>query len=516
MNPSSLPALKLPGIRMDQEEEEEKVNILKRKIDDEEEDVQLKRGTTKLKRETPPTTQEFFPTNPENLQRHRAILDNEYEIQATTEQPRCLVSVVTHLHGNIPAVIDRTESIVNDANFIVKTVPNGNTLSTRLMAPAGKAHLEHNVGDDECPSYNSSLRFIYVSRMRLFLNLQCLPQVHFDETQPVKFLPRNYYNEDFSGYSEEGLASLIQFPDFQKHIDDPNYCQYFPEKREYAEKVFSSNPHVTAPNDEQLFGIYIDIAIISPKVDDETKSTVTVKTFILSNTSQEFVDESLRYIEELIGEGDETIKEELEEFIEIGKCKLSTIIEAISSYTQNKGVPDGNTKLFLTDLSCSVYKTFDDTPRKYKKIEPVPVSSSEQDEYNKEITRKLFEDYHIPENRAEDFIDEECTGYDAGCGLLTFKDIQGKTVSKSEIEKKEYDKIFTILKSKLSELRGKLALGGSLIFNKMRQRTRKGSKRRTNKRYTIKRPITKRRTNKRRTNKRHTIKRRIIKRQGKK
>jgi len=336
--------------------------------------------------------------------------------------------------------------------------------------------------------------------MRLFLNLQCLSQVHFDETQPVKFLPRNYYNEDFSGYSEEGLASLIQFPDFQKHIDDPNYCQYFPEKREYAEKVFSSNPRVTAPNDEQLFGIYIDVAIIKPKVGDATKSTVTVKTFILSNTSPEFIDDSLRYIQELIEERDETIKEELEEFIEDGKCKLSTIINAISSYTKNKDVPDGNTKFFLTDLSCSVYKTFDDTPRKYKKIERVPVSDSHQADVNEEITSKLFDTHRIPIFNKDNYFTEN--GYDAGYGELTLADIQSKMLSKSEIEREEYNKIFTILKSKLIALRGVIALGGSRIFNKRQRRTRRGT--------------TKRRTTKRRTTKRRTTKRRTTKRRGKK
>jgi len=461
-------------------------------------DIGLKLPGEKRTRETPPTTQEFFPTNAEKLQRQHLILDNENVVTVTTDQPTCLVSIVIHMHGQLPVVIKKTEtetkSEVTDVGFIVKEVPNDNTISTRLMAPAGKAHIEHNVGDDECPTYNSSLRFIYVSRMRLFLNLQCLSQVHFDETQPVKFLPRNYYNEDFSGYSEEGLASLIQFPDFQKHIDDPNYCQYFPEKREYAEKVFSSNRPIEAPPDEQLFGIYIDVAIIKPKVDDATKSTVTVKTFILSNTSPEFIDDSLRYIQELIEERDETIKEELEEFIEDGKCKLSTIINAISSYTKNKDVPDGNTKIFLTDLSCSVYKTFDDTPRKYKKIERVPVSDSHQADVNEEITSKLFDTHRIPVNYKDDFLNDACSGYDAGCGLLTFEDIQRKTLSKDQIERGEYNKIFTILKSKLSELRGDIALGGSLIFNKRQRRTR----RRTTKRRTTKRRTTKRRTTKRR------------------
>ena len=474
----SLPALKLPGKKRTRE------------IEIDEEDTI--------------STSRFFPTNPEKLQRRNIILDAEYDIPNITDIPRCSVSIVIHMHGQIPVVIKKTETKENDVDFIVKEVPNSNTISTRLMAPAGEVHIEHEEGDDECPEYNSSLRFIYVSRMRLFSNLQCLSQVHFNESQPVKFLPRRYYNEDFSGYSEEGLADFTQFPDFKKYIDNPNYCQYFPEKREYAEKVFSSSLPLRAPTDEQLFGIYIDIAIIKPKVDDPTKNTVTVKTFILSNTSEDFIQASLRYIEELLVEGDNEkmeevlvegdnekmeevlvqggnakIKQELKEFIKSGTCKLSTIINAISSYTQNKRVPDGNTSFFLTDLSCSVYKTFDDTPRKYKKIERVPVTSIEQDERNRERTSHLFDTHRIPENYKDDFINDECTGYDAGCGLLTFAEIESKTLSKEQIEREEYTKIFTILKSKLSELRGYIALGGSLIFNKRQRRTKRGGKRRT-------------------------------------
>jgi len=463
-------------------------------------DIGLKLPGEKRTRETPPTTQEFFPTNAEKLQRQHLILDNENVVTVTTDQPTCLVSIVIHMHGQLPVVIDKTGPMVNDADFIVKEVPNDNTISTRLMAPAGKVHIEHIEGKDECPEYNSSLRFIYVSRMRLFSNLQCLSQVHFDETQPVKFLPRNFYNADLTGYSEEGLAELNTELEFKERLDDPNYCQYFPQKREYAEKVFSSNRPIEAPPDEQLFGIYIDVAIIKPKVGDATKSTVTVKTFILSNTSPEFIDDSLRYIQELIEERDETIKEELEEFIEDGKCKLSTIINAISSYTKNKDVPDGNTKFFLTDLSCSVYKTFDDTPRKYKKIERVPVSDSHQADVNEEITSKLFDTHRIPIFNKDNYFTEN--GYDAGYGELTLADIQSKMLSKSEIEREEYNKIFTILKSKLIALRGVIALGGSRIFNKRQRRTRRGT--------------TKRRTTKRRTTKRRTTKRRTTKRRGKK
>lgn len=465
-------------------------------------DPPLKIPGENRKRATP-STQELFPTNAENLQRDNIILDDEYDIPNITAQPTCLVSIVTHMHGQLPVTINRTGPKSNDANFIVKAVPNGNTISTRLMAPAGEVHIEHIEGEDKCPQYNSSLRVIYVSRMRLFSNLQCLPQVHVDETQPVKFLPRNFYNADLTGYSEEGLAELNTDLEFKERLDDPNYCQYFPEKREYAEKVFSSSLPIKAPEDEQLFGIYIDIAIIKPNVDDATKSTVTVKTFILSNTSQEFVDDSLRYIQELLVRGDETIEEllvegdnekmeevlvrgdetiekELEEFIENGICKLSTIINAISSYTKNKGVPDGNTKFFLTDLSCSVYKTFDDTPRKYKKIERVPVSDSYQTDVNEERRSNLFKTHRIPEFDKDDYFTEN--GYDAGYGELTLADIQSKMLSKDQIEREEYTKIFTILKKKLLALRGKIALGGSRIFNKRQRRTRRGGKRRTKRR----------------------------------
>ena len=476
----SLPAIKIPGEKRTRE------------IEIDEEDTI--------------STSRFFPTNPEKLQRRNIILDAEYDIPNITDIPRCSVSIVIHMHGQIPVVIKKTETKENDVDFIVKEVPNSNTISTRLMAPAGEVHIEHEEGDDECPEYNSSLRFIYVSRMRLFSNLQCLSQVHFNESQPVKFLPRRYYNEDFSGYSEEGLADFTQFPDFKKYIDNPNYCQYFPEKREYAEKVFSSSLPTKAPNDEKLFGIYIDIAIIKPKVDDPTTNTVTVKTFILSNTSEVFIQASLRYIEELLVEGDnETIEKELKKFIDDGKCKLSTIINAISSYTKNKGVPDGNTKFFLTDLSCSVYKTFDDTPRNYKKIERVPVSDSYQTDVNTEITSNLYKIHRIPEFDKDDFFTEN--GYDAGYGELTLADIQSKMLSKDKIEREEYTKIFTILQLKLLALRGIIALGGSRIFNKRQRRTRRGGKRRT-----------KRRTKQGSKRRRHTTKKlgRTKKRRGKK
>lgn len=473
---SSLPALKLPGIRIDQEEKE----------------VMPERGMI--------STPTFFPTNPEKLKRENAILDAVYEIHATTSQPTCLVSIVTHMHGHIPVVIYKTKSKVKDANFIVKTVPNGNTLSTRLLAPAGVSHEEVYAGNVVCPIYSSSLRIIYVSRMRLFSNLQCLPQVHFKETQKERFVPRDYYNEDLTKYSEKGLAQLTKY-NFIEYMDDPNYCKYFSEKTEYIEKVFSISPSLSAPIDETLFGIYIDIAIIEPKVDDETKSTVTVKTFILSNTSEEFMRASHAYIELLIGERDAKIKQELEEFIEIGTCKLSTIIEAISSYTKIKGVPDGNTSLFLTDLSCSVYKTFDDTPRNSKSFSSI--SPKDLDDYNREIKSKLFDDYNINESRLENYANEEGTGYvgyvDDNERLLTFGEIQGKRLSKDQMKKQEYNKMIEILTSKLPDLRNRVA-AGFIDFNKTRRhrtKTRRTKTRRT-KRHRTKRRTTKRRTKKRR------------------
>jgi len=469
MDPSSsLPALKLPGIRIDQEEKE----------------VMPERGMI--------STPTFFPTNPEKLKRENAILDAVYEIPARTRQPTCLVSIVTHMHGEIPVVIYKTKSKVKDANFIVKNIPNNNTLTTRLLAPAGVSHEEVYAGNVVCPTYSSSLRIIYVSRMRLFSNLQCLPQVHFEETQKEKFVPRDHYNEDRSGYSEKGLMNLTKL-NFIEYMNNPNYCKYFSEKNEYIEKIFSSSPSLSAPIDETLFGIYIDIAIIEPKINDETTSIVKVKTFILSNSSEEFMHASDAYIELLIGERDEKIKEELEEFIESGTCKLSTIIEAISSYTKKEGVPDGNTKLFLTDLSCSVYKTLNDND--------TPINSNDLDDYNNEIRSKLFEDYNINEFRLDNYANEEGTGYvgyvDDTERLLTFGEIQGKRLSKNQMKKQEYNKMIEILTTKLPELRNRVA-AGFIDFKKTRRHRNK------------------RRTNKRRTTKRHRTKRRTKKRQGKK
>ena len=467
------------GVLLPRDTQEEAVMTINKKRPRDEIETNTQEDTQQQVRQLKrSSTDELFPANAEKLQ--RLYLNAKYEIPTTTDQPTCLVSIVTHMHGHKSVVINRTNSRVTDAGFIVKDVPNGNTISTRLMAPAGEIHQEYSEGRDECPHYHSSLRIIYVSRMRLFSNLQCLPQVHFDETQPVKFLPKNYYNADLTGYSEEGLAYMTQNPDFKQYIDGPNYCQYFSEKRKYAEKVFSSNRPVEAPDDEKLFGIYIDIAIIEPKVGDLTKNTVTVKTFILSNTSQEFLHESLRYIEELLVGGDPKIKQELKELIKSGKCKLSTIIEAISSYTKNKGVPDGNTKLFLTDLSCSVYETFEGTPRKSKSLNKY-ISEGDLDEYNKEITSKLFEHYNIPENRAENYINDAFTGYENGHGLLTFAEIERSKISKEQMERQEEDKVLNSLTSKLPELRMKLA-AGSLIFNKRQRRTRRGKRRTRSKR----------------------------------
>ena len=479
MDPSSsLPALKLPGIRIDQEEKE----------------LMPERGMI--------STPTFFPTNPEKLKRENAILDAVYEIPARTRQPTCLVSIVTHLHGKIPVVIYKTKLIVKDANFIVKTVPNGNKLYTRVVAPVGRAHTEYT---EECPSYHSSLRIIYVSRMRLFSNIQHLPHVHLNETEKDKFFLRDNYNEDRSGYSEKGLAYLNDDLEFKETLEDPHYGKYFSKKDEYLEKVFTSTPNFLDPNlqNPELLGIYIDIAIIEPKVDDETKSTVTVKTFILSNKSEEFSLASIVYIEELLVGGDPRIKQELEEFIEIGKCKLSTIIEAISSYTKKEGVPDGNTSFFLTDLSCSVYKTLNDndTPRKLKASSSI--NSNDLDDYNKEIISKLFDDYNINESRLENYANEESTGYvgyvDDNERLLTFGEIHGKRLSKEQMKKQEYNKMIEILTSKLPDLRNRVA-AGFIDFNKTRRhRTKKRTtKKRTTKRRTTKRRITKRRTTKRR------------------
>ena len=194
----------------------------------------------------------------------------------------------------------------------------------------------------------------------------------------------------------------------------------------------------------QLFGIYIDIAIIEPKVEDATKNTVTIKTFILSNKSEELSLASYGYIEELLNEsnldhrGDYIIKQELEEFIEKGRSKLSTIFEAVSSYTRGKG----NTNIFFTDLACSEYKTFIDTPINLIHIEPSTIDLIELDEINKERTSKLFADKNIPQDYPEDYLNEDGNAFDNGCGILYFDEIESAKLSKSQAEKREYNKIF--------------------------------------------------------------------------
>jgi hypothetical protein len=436
----------------------------------------------------------FFPTTLDKLKRANVLLDTEYEIPATSSETYCLVSIVIHLHGQIPIRICTIKSKVNDANFIVKNVPNNNKISTRLMAPAGLTHIEHHEGDVECPDYNSSLRIIYVSRLRLFLNLQCFPQLHFDETKKEKFLPDYYYNEDKTEYSLEGLNDLEEEPEFDKYIRDPNYCQYFSKKNEYIEKVFSHSSDIKI-KDEGLFGIYIDVAIITPNIEQPT-SNVKVKSFILSNKSEKFKRDSYEYINELLTEGDVRIKQELEDFIDNGTCKLSTVIEAISSYTKHKQILDGNTNIFFIDLTCSVYTTFSDTPRNIKQIMRPTVSSNELDEINKKRTRHLYSNKNIPQDYPEDFLNEDGTGYDNGCGTLYFDEIERGKLLKSEIAKREYNKIFEILMLKVNELRERGIASGLLHRKKNRTRRRRRHYRRRHTRNQS-------RTNKRRTRNRN-------------
>ena len=452
-------------------------------------------------RQESPSTARFFPTTLEKLNRKNVLLDFSYDIDAITTETTCMVSIVSHLHGHIPVEIKIKDSIVKDADFIYRTVPNSNKLSTRLMAPAGLEHLEHYEGDEACPIYHSSLRFIYVSRMRMFKNLQCLPQVHFSETEKEKFLSRDYYNADYTGFSEKGLADLGQFPDFKEYIYNPQYCQYFPEKSEYIEKVFRSGP---SDKDEDLFGIYIDVAIITAKIGDPTKSTVTVKTFILSNKSEVFSRASIAYINQLLGDKNPEIKEELEDFIRSGTCKLSTIIEAISLYIKYNHVLDGNTKMFFTDLACSVYKTFDHTPRKIRRIRAPSIDEHTLDKINEERTASLFAKHGIPQESSGNYLNEDGTGYFNGLGDLYLIDINRAKFTKVQAEEHERDKIVEILEEKLRVLRMRLA-AGSLIFNKRhrhtmkRQRIKSRIKSRTMKGRRIKRRTMKgRRTNKKR------------------
>lgn len=446
----------------------------------------------KKRRRGDPSTPTFFPTNPEKLNRKNVLLDFSYDIDAITDERTCMVSIVSHLHGHIPVEINIQDSRVVDANIIVKTIPNGNRLSTRLMAPAGLEHLEHYEGDDEaCPIYHSSLRFIYVSRMRMFNNLQCLPQIHFSETEKEKFLSRDYYNADYTGFSEKGLADLEHYPDFKEYINNPHYCQYFSEKSEYVEKVFRSDP---SDKDEDLFGIYIDVAIIEPKIDDPTKSTVTVKTFILSNKSEDFSLATRGYIAELLVGGHTRIKQELEEFIERGVCKLSTIIKAVSSYTQNKGVSAGNTKMFFTDLACSVYKTFGHTPRNIRRIRAPSIDESTLDKINEERIASLFAKHGIPQESSDNYLNEDGTGYFNGLGDLYLDEINRAKFTKVQAEKKEYDKIFEILKSKMPELRSRVAFGMPIFNKKRRTKKQRRTGRRTKRRKTRRRGTKRRRT----------------------
>ena len=172
----------------------------------------------------------FFPTNPEKLKRENAILDATYDIPTITSEPMCLVSIVTNVHGAVPIVICKQKSIVKDANFIVKALPPNTTLSMRVVAPAGRLHTEYYEGTEECSDYNSTLRFIYVSRIRMFSNIQHFSQIHLNETEKDNFFLRDNYNEDRSGYSEKGLAYLKNDVDFRETLEDPHYGKYFSKK----------------------------------------------------------------------------------------------------------------------------------------------------------------------------------------------------------------------------------------------------------------------------------------------
>ena len=447
-----------------------------------------------------PSTPTFFPTNREKLHRRHTILDTMYDIPATTSDPICLVSIVPHLHGEIPIAVCKQNGKVKDVNVIVKRVPNDNTLSTRLMAPAGREHIEHHEGDDECPHYNSSLRIIYVSRMRMFSNVQCLSGLMVSETEKERFLPRDFFLDDTrTGYSQKGVRSIAADSEFHEYIHDPNYCKYYSRKNEYVEKICISKPEVEG---EQSFGFYIDVAIIRPK--NETTSTVTVKTFILSNKSPEFSEASHRYIEELLIRGNPDIKQRLHEFIESGVCKLSNVIDAVSSYTKAKGIENGNTEIFLTDLSCSVYKTFNNSPRERISIEPQDLTLIQVEEMNQEIKDELYTKHGIPTDYPDDYMNDDGDGFDNGCGVLYLSDIDAKRLSKSQLEKREYDKIFQIIRGKLPELRTRVASGFS-FFNKKQRRTKRRPRTRRTRRS--KRRGTKRRgTNRRGTKRRGTRK----------
>ena len=457
--------------------------------------LQIPVESQKREREMP-STPTFFPTNREKLHRRHAILDTTYDIPLAVRQPICLVSIVPHMHGEMPVVICRDNGKVKDANVIVKTVPNNNPLSTRLMAPSGKNHMEAQSGSYDCPTYNSTLRIIYVSRIRMLSNVRCLPDLMVSETEKVNFLPRDFLDDTRTMFSEKGIRGLRADPVFAEYIHDPDYCKYYPMKNEYVEKVFISRP-INGVREEQFFGFYIDFAIIRPK--NETSSTVTVETFILANKSPEDSEASHRYIEKLLIGGDPEINQRLHEFIETGVCKLSTIIEAVSSYTKEMGIEDGYAELFLTDLTCSAYRTFVDSPRNRKNIEPHDLTPIQVDEMNKEIVDDLLVKYGIPLSNPGHYINKKRNALENGCGVLYLSKIQSKQLSKSQLEKREYDKIFHILNAKLPELRSRVASGFS-FFNKRRHRTKRRPRTRRSKRRS------KRRTNRRGTNRRGTRK----------
>ena len=445
-----------------------------------------------------PSTPEFF-LKKQKLKRVDLILDTVYDIPAITPVPICLVSIILHMHGEIPVVICKVNKIVTDANYIVKTVPNENLLSTRLMAPAGREHIEYHEGGDECPHYNSSLRVITLSRKRMFLNVRCLPGLMIHETKKERFLPSDYFTDATrTEYSAKGLDDLAADPEFAEYINNPFYCMYYSRKNQYVEKVCISKDNSTA--DEHSFGFYIDVAIIRPK--NETSSTVTVETFILSNKSTEFSEASYHYIEKLLGSEDSDIKQRLQYFIQNGVCNLSTVIEAVSYYTKNMKIKNGNTELFLTDLSCSVHRTFVDSPRERLQIEPPNLDAIEVDELNKEIVDKLYKEYRIPPDYPDHFMNEDGDGYDNGCGVLYLSKIQSIRLSKPELEKREYDKIFDFLRAKLPGLRTRVAVGGSLHFNKRRYRTKRRIKRLSR---TKRRPRTRRSKRRTRRSKRRGI-----------
>ena len=194
----------------------------------------------------------------------------------------------------------------------------------------------------------------------------------------------------------------------------------------------------------------------------------------------------------------------MHEFIESGVCKLSNVIDAVSSYTKAKGIENGNTEIFLTDLSCSVYKTFNNSPRERISIEPQDLTLIQVEEMNQEIKDELYTKHGIPTDYPDDYMNDDGDGFDNGCGVLYLSDIDAKRLSKSQLEKREYDKIFQIIRGKLPELRTRVASGFS-FFNKKQRRTKRRPRTRRTRRS--KRRGTKRRgTNRRGTKRRGTRK----------